>query len=153
MAKTVDPTLDFNDWLAALAKPSTLTELAAVGVCMLLAWALVWVVRRARGEIDDSSILFGRRIVDGVLFPLVLLALAYLARAILSRSSISSLMTSWRDGDFPEAAAAISFMRCWISSSVMGEPLATTTTCAVATDGKPTTAVKAAVTIAPASHW
>ena len=86
MAKTVDPTLDFNDWLAALAKPSTLTELAAVGVCMLLAWVLVWVVRRARGEIDDSSILFGRRIVDGVLFPLVLLALAYLARAILSPS-------------------------------------------------------------------
>jgi small-conductance mechanosensitive channel len=86
MAKTVAPVIDFHDWFAALAQPSTLTELAAIALCFLLAWALVWVVRRARGAIDDSSILFGSRIVDGVLFPLVLLALAYLARAILSQS-------------------------------------------------------------------
>jgi small-conductance mechanosensitive channel len=86
MAKTAAPVIDFHDWFSALAKPSTLTELATVALCFLLAWALVWVVRRARGAIDDSSILFGSRIVDGVLFPLVLLALAYLARAILSQS-------------------------------------------------------------------
>ncbi len=86
MAKTGNPITDIDDWLIALAKPATLTELATIVLCFLLAWALVWVVRRARGAIDESSILFGSRIVDGVLFPLVLLALAYLARAILSQS-------------------------------------------------------------------
>ena len=86
MAKTGNPITDIDDWLIALAKPATLTELAAIALCFLLAWALVWVFRRARGAIDESSILFGSRIVDGVLFPLVLLALAYLARAILSQS-------------------------------------------------------------------
>lgn len=86
MAKTGNPITDIDDWLTALAKPATLTELATIALCFLLAWGLVWVFRRARGAIDDESILFGARIVDGVLFPLVLLALAYLARAILSQS-------------------------------------------------------------------
>ena len=86
MAKTGNPITDIDDWLTALAKPATLAELAAIALCFLLAWALVWVFRRARGTIDDESILFGRRIVDGVMFPLVLLALAYAARAVLSQT-------------------------------------------------------------------
>ena len=86
MAKTGNPITDIDDWLTALARPATLAELAAIALCFLLAWALVWVFRRARGALDDESILFGRRIVDGVMFPLVLLALAYAARALLSLS-------------------------------------------------------------------
>jgi small-conductance mechanosensitive channel len=35
--------------------------------------------------VDDSSILFGRRVIDGVLFPLLLLFLAYAAKAVLER--------------------------------------------------------------------
>ena len=86
MAKTGNPITDIDDWLTALARPATLAELAAIALCFLLAWALVWVFRRARGVLDVESILFGRRIVDGVMFPLVLLALAYAARALLSLS-------------------------------------------------------------------
>ena len=86
MAKTGNPITDIDDWLTALAKPATLTELAAIALCFLLAWGLVWVFRRARGTVDEESVLFGRRIVDGVMFPLVLLALAYAARAVLSQS-------------------------------------------------------------------
>ena len=86
MARSAAPIENLEDWLNALAKPTTLAELAAITLCFLLAWALVWVIRRASGAVDESSILFGRRIVDGVLFPGVLLALAYLARAVLSQS-------------------------------------------------------------------
>ena len=86
MARTGVPIKDLNDWLAALAKPATLTELATIALCFVLAWALVWVIRRASGAVDEGSILFGRRIVDGVLFPGVLLALAYAAQAVLSQS-------------------------------------------------------------------
>ena len=86
MAKTGNPITDIDDWLTALAKPATLTELAAIALCFLLAWALVWVIRRASGAVDQSSILFGSRIVDGVLFPGVLLVLAYAAQAVLSQS-------------------------------------------------------------------
>ena len=86
MALTGTPIRDLDDWLAALARPTALAELGAVVLCILLAWAIVWAVRRASGSTDERSILFGSRIVDGVLFPLVLLALAYAARAMLGQS-------------------------------------------------------------------
>ena len=73
---------DLGDWLRAFAHPSTLTELAALLVCVALAWAFVWLVRRASGNRDATSIWFGRRIFDGVMFPVVLLCLAYGARAL-----------------------------------------------------------------------
>ena len=86
MARSGLPIEDLEGWLAALSKPATLTELATIALCFALAWAFVWVIRRARGPVDEESILFGRRIVDGVMFPLVLLALAYAARAVLNQS-------------------------------------------------------------------
>jgi small-conductance mechanosensitive channel len=80
---------DLDAWFAALAQPSALTELSALAGCLLLAWVLVWLVVRVAirwGHArDESSILFGRRLVDGVLFPLLLLALAYAAQALLAR--------------------------------------------------------------------
>ena len=74
-----------DEWFAALTQPTALTELAAVVVCALLAWLLVRTISRVRHVSDASSILFGRRIIDGVLFPLVLLFLAYAAQALLVR--------------------------------------------------------------------
>jgi small-conductance mechanosensitive channel len=79
------PTIqDLESWLAALAQPTALIELAVVAGSVLLAWGLVWTLRRAVGKIEASSILFGRSIVDGVLFPLLLLSIAYMARALLA---------------------------------------------------------------------
>ena len=72
-------------WFAALTQPTALTELAALIACVLLAWLVVRVAGRARLVADDSSILFGRRIVDGVLFPLLLLLFAYATQALLAR--------------------------------------------------------------------
>ena len=82
-----DPRItDLESWLAALAKPSALMELGALALCGLSAWAAVWLFRRSVGSRDKKSILFGIRIVDGVLFPLVLLFLAYSAKSLLVKS-------------------------------------------------------------------
>lgn len=72
-------------WFAALTQPTALTELAALIACALLAWLVVRMASRARPVADESSIFFGRRIVDGVLFPLLLLSFAYAAQALLAR--------------------------------------------------------------------
>ena len=88
MAKAITaapPINDFELWFAALTKPTVLTELATLAGCLLLAWCLVWLFRHAAGALDGRSILFGRRIVDGVLFPLALLSFAYAARGLLGQ--------------------------------------------------------------------
>jgi len=74
-----------ENWFEAMAQPTALTELAALVGCILLAWLLVRVASRAQLVVDDNSILFGRRQVDGVLFPLLLLLFAYAVQALLSR--------------------------------------------------------------------
>ena len=71
-------------WFAALTQPTALTELAALLACVLLAWLVTLLAHRARRWANESSILFGRRLVDGVLFPLLLLSLAYAAQALLA---------------------------------------------------------------------
>jgi small-conductance mechanosensitive channel len=78
MTPSVDTPKDLQDLLAALAQPSSLLELAVIASCLGLAWALVRLVRGPHAP--QSSIWFGRRIVDGVLFPVVALALVYGAR-------------------------------------------------------------------------
>lgn len=78
---------DLDAWFAALAQPSALTELGALSGCVLLAWLLVWLLARGVSHLrdggEDSSVLFGRRMVDGVLFPLLLLSLTYAMHALL----------------------------------------------------------------------
>lgn len=74
-----------EEWLSALAQPTALTELAALVACVLLAWLLVRVASRAHIVSDGTSILFGRRVIDGVLFPLLLLTFAYAAQTLLAR--------------------------------------------------------------------
>ena len=88
MAKTAvaaPPMNDLDAWFAALTRPTALIELAALAACLLLAWCLVWLVRRAARSHDGKSILFGRQIIDGVLFPLVLLSLAYAVKGLLGQ--------------------------------------------------------------------
>lgn len=78
------PMDDFGGWLAAFAQPTVALELASLAVCVFLAWALVRALRQAVGH-DERSIWFGRKDLDGVLFPLLLLCLGFGARAILDR--------------------------------------------------------------------
>ena len=74
-----------DEWLMSLTQPSALVEIGLVVLCVLLAWGVVRLVRRVSANRDNSSILFGKRIIDGVLFPLLLLMLAYIASVFLSR--------------------------------------------------------------------
>lgn len=78
------PIDDFEGWLAAFSQPSVALELATLVGCVLLAWALVRALRQAVGR-DERSVFFGRKDVDGVLFPLLLLCLGFGARAVLDR--------------------------------------------------------------------
>lgn len=77
---------DLQSWLAALAQTSTLIELAVLAACALLAWLLAHLAAKAFVGRDANSITFGRRIVDGVLFPALWLALAFLARKMLGHT-------------------------------------------------------------------
>lgn len=62
----------------SLLSPGALVELAVFAGCVLAAWG---VVRLLRGAVSArGSIWFGERIVDGVLFPVVALLLALVAR-------------------------------------------------------------------------
>jgi len=75
---------DLESWLFALAQPAVLTELGALAACGLGAWLIATLALKGLGWQDGKSILFGRRIVDGALFPALLLSLAYLAQALLA---------------------------------------------------------------------
>lgn len=73
---------ELSGLLASLARPAALAELGALAACLALAWG---VVRLMRGETaPEGSIWFGRRIVDGVFFPVLALAFAYGAMLILA---------------------------------------------------------------------
>ena len=74
-----------DEWLTSLTQPSALVEIGVVIACGLLAWLVVRLVRKVSSNADENSILFGKRIIDGVLFPLLLLSLAYIASMFLSR--------------------------------------------------------------------
>jgi small-conductance mechanosensitive channel len=78
------PIDDFSEWLAAFAQPGVLTELLALLACVVLAYGLVRLLHGSRGQGQDArSVWFGRRVFDGVLFPMLLLALSYVARSTL----------------------------------------------------------------------
>jgi small-conductance mechanosensitive channel len=70
---------ELEQWLAGLLRPTVLLEAAALAVCVALAWAVLRATRKAA----PGSIWFGERVFDGVLFPLLALALAMLARWLL----------------------------------------------------------------------
>ena len=79
------PLDDFAGWLAGFQQPTVWLELGVLALCVALAWGLVTLLRRALDmEEEKSSVLFGRRVMDGVLFPVLLLALGYVARSVLA---------------------------------------------------------------------
>ena len=82
----VVPVTDLGAWFDSLVRPGALIELAALAACLVLAWAIVRVLRGNTQR--PTSVWFGERIVDGVLFPVLGLALAVLARWLLARSQV-----------------------------------------------------------------
>lgn len=79
---TPQPIDDLEGWLRAFVQPTVLVELAVLIACVGMAWLLVAGLRRAFSPAGERSIWFGKRNVDGVLFPLVLLCLGFVARRL-----------------------------------------------------------------------
>ncbi len=81
MAQPVTAALSADELIAlgqALLKPTALIEVALIASCLVAAWGLL---RLVRGPTPlRGSIWFGRGVVDGVLFPLLALLFALLAR-------------------------------------------------------------------------
>ncbi len=77
------PIQDFSLWLEAFMQPAALTELAVLAACVVLAFSVVWLLRRGLDPDHTASVWFGRGLVDGVLFPALLLSLAYGGRSLL----------------------------------------------------------------------
>ena len=75
---------DVGHWFERFLQPGALVELGVLAVCVALAWVLVQQLSRRSRAHDRRSILWGRSVVDGALFPLTLLALAYAARALVA---------------------------------------------------------------------
>ena len=74
---------ELDKWLSALLRPSALLDLLALAACAALAWVLCAGLRRTIGDTNRNSIWFGRGLVDGVLFPLLWLCLAWGARPLV----------------------------------------------------------------------
>jgi small-conductance mechanosensitive channel len=81
---------ELGQLLQALSRPTALIELGVFIACLLLAWLVLRLLRGAAigaavGTANaPESIWFGERTVDGVLFPVVALMLALVARWVLA---------------------------------------------------------------------
>ncbi len=80
------PIQDMQAWLAGFQQTTVWIELGALTLCAVLAWGVGTVLRRALNrQSEEASILFGRQVFDGVLFPLLLLTSAYVAKGFLAQ--------------------------------------------------------------------
>ena len=83
---------DFEGWLAAFTQPTVVLELLVLALCVGLAWLAVVGLRKSLDR-SERSIWFGRKDLDGVLFPLVLLCLGFAARVVVERYTHAAVLT------------------------------------------------------------
>jgi len=72
-------------WWSHLNPQQAGQELLLFLACIVMTWFLAWGVRRATPQ-WDLSVLLGRSLFDGVLFPSLLLVLVFITRAVLVKS-------------------------------------------------------------------
>ena len=72
-------------WWSHMNPQQATQELLLFLACIAMTWFLAWGVRRATPQ-WDLSVLLGRRLFDGVLFPTLLLVLVFITRAVLAKS-------------------------------------------------------------------
>jgi len=70
-------------WLDSLARAESLLVLGAFAACVALAALAVWLLRKALVD-HELSVLLGKRLFDGVLFPALLLGLTFVARTVIT---------------------------------------------------------------------
>ncbi|MBT9598709.1 MAG: mechanosensitive ion channel [Vitreoscilla sp.] len=81
MTTSILPAVTLDEMLTALGRSSAWIEAGVVLGCLGAAWVVVRLIRGA--QVPQGSVWFGRRIIDGVLFPILALALAYGARRVM----------------------------------------------------------------------
>jgi small-conductance mechanosensitive channel len=77
-------------WLGALARAESLQVLMAFAVCVLCSWVIVWGIRKIFAE-QDLSVLLGKRLIDGVLFPTFLMGLTFVARTLMTDAQLAPM--------------------------------------------------------------
>ncbi len=85
---------DLFSFAQALLQPAALLEMGVLVGCLGLAWTLVRLIRGP--EPQPASIWFGEGVVGGVLFPVLALLLALLARWLLSLPPLEVPITVFR---------------------------------------------------------
>ena len=73
----------FKALLADLSREGFAFEALSLLGCLAAAWGMVWLLRRSFHQDQEqgaNSVLFGRRGIDGILFPLISLAAVYVLR-------------------------------------------------------------------------
>ncbi|THT98652.1 mechanosensitive ion channel [Lampropedia puyangensis] len=79
----------FLDWLDQFSGPQALVELAIIAATLLVIFFALRSLRNGADYDNPDSVLFGRKVVDGVLFPLLgLLALSVVRTALAPHQSI-----------------------------------------------------------------
>lgn len=76
-----DPAL----WWGSLNAQEAFQEVLLFAACIAVAGILVWLVRRST-QAWTLSVLLGRNLIDGVLFPALLMGLVFAARAVWGRT-------------------------------------------------------------------
>lgn len=66
---------ELQAWLLDMQSPAIALELTSLALCLVMAWGLSWAL--GRQATAPGSILFGRRLIDGVLFPALALVLTF----------------------------------------------------------------------------
>jgi len=73
---------ELEELVVGLTSPRAIAELAILVGCLAAAWIIVRLIRGRDRPV--ASVWFGNKIFDGLLFPLLALALAYAARVLLT---------------------------------------------------------------------
>ena len=75
-------TVLLSAWSHDGLSPALMTEVAYLCAALALAWLSAWSLGR---HSKNESVLFGRQVIDGLLFPLLALLFAYIAQSWLQR--------------------------------------------------------------------
>ena len=75
-------THEIDELVVGLTRPGAVAELGILVGCLALAWIIVRLIRGRKRPV--ASVWFGDSVFDGFLYPLLALALAYLARVLLA---------------------------------------------------------------------
>ena len=81
---------ELQELLLDLQSPAIAIELAGLALCLALAGGVSWAL--GRHSTARASILFGRRWVDGVLFPTLALVLTYGLKLMLIKTQRVSVL-------------------------------------------------------------